>query len=240
MTSTASIFSTTIFGLVVRSLQIFFGFLTWVLEAPALADFSHDGSIVWLLIVGLISMIYTITLIVLSFLFPGLIIPGAVMILEAFCAVANFTGFIALAAKVGDLNCNILGWYGYGSAKNSCGAAKAGIAFSAFNWVLFTLTAFIFGWYALKSISATKGSNQVWVPTKTSGVILSKYALTSVSTADVDDKDGSIPATKTAASDEETRIGESLAEKEQEPELGENTTTAAVVAGADEAAGPRA
>lgn len=202
MMTPAALFNNSIFGFIIRSLQVFFALLTWALAADGIANFTTSGGLVWLLIAGLISFIYVIVIVILSAFVPGAIVPGAVFILEVFCALANFTGFIAAAAIIGSGSCDstyLVGWIVYGFDSSSCRASKAAVAFGAFNWALFTFTATIFLFYAV----FTLGTTNVW---KTGNSINKPCLVASTTTADVAD------------GDEETKVGDATTEDHADPD----------------------
>ncbi|KAH3673744.1 hypothetical protein WICMUC_003487 [Wickerhamomyces mucosus] len=133
----------------VRILEIILSIIILGLTANTINYTGGEGSITWSLVVSLISLIYLGVIFLLSYLKPTFLNIGAIFVVESLLVIFYFTAFIATAAIYGPGSCHI-SFYDYYSSvyynysSSWCRTAKATIAFTAFNFILFLLTSIAF------------------------------------------------------------------------------------------------
>ncbi|KAH3672112.1 hypothetical protein WICPIJ_010156 [Wickerhamomyces pijperi] len=198
------------YALFLRGTQLLFSILILGLTANTVNYFTSEGSNIWSLIVSLISLIYLIVISVLGFYYKGYLIPGAIAIVESLIAIFYFTSFIAEAADFGGVNCslNYSGWldnYYYnvastiGGYSSACKTAKASIAFSCFNFVLFLLTSLLVSFQVALTLSKNN-SGDLWKFAQETGVEFDNSVLNIVTSS-------TKPKPINASFDEEATVG---------------------------------
>lgn len=109
---------------------------------------------------GVITILYTIFVLA----FPLVLSPVVVFVCEAFFVLFWLVAFALATNDAGSVNCDIFvvedNW------RSACQCAKAYIAFSLFNWLLFCTSFVLFVVFQVKPLLKNKGDNLLWTERK--------------------------------------------------------------------------
>lgn len=118
----------------IRGLQLFFAILVMSLSAFVVDVWGGNGRPAFDVAVGVLTIPYLVFVLA----FPQLLVPIVVFVCEIFFTLFWLIAFALAADYAGAGDCTWLS--GYGRYKSACQSAKAVIAFSLFNWLLFALS----------------------------------------------------------------------------------------------------
>ncbi|KAK6462507.1 membrane-associating domain-containing protein [Scheffersomyces coipomensis] len=150
---------------ILRALQLFFSVLVLCLTAATLGLASaNSSSVSFNLATSILTLVYFGYLTFLHVKQANTVISFPILVVEAILTILWLSAFADITNFAGPLSCSY-GYYGYyydednvySRGKHICELAKATIAFSLFNWLLFTATLILFVIYTF--IPLTKVNN---------------------------------------------------------------------------------